>query len=86
MHIFRGDLSDVSARTATLITMYCTHDSWYAGDAADNLPGVPKIGPIKAKALVQEYGSIEQIFANLDAMVRVLIHNHRRKLCHLDGA
>lgn len=35
------------------------------GDAGDNIPGVPGIGPKKARALVETYGSTYDIIANL---------------------
>lgn len=35
------------------------------GDTGDNIPGVPGIGPKKAHALVQEYGSTYDIIANM---------------------
>ncbi len=34
------------------------------GDAADNIPGIPGIGEVKAKALIQQFGSIENLLAN----------------------
>ncbi|MFM7051612.1 MAG: DNA polymerase I [Planctomycetota bacterium] len=36
------------------------------GDTADNVPGIPGVGPKTAAALLAEYGSIEGIYDNLD--------------------
>src|SRR5574343_1401719 len=36
------------------------------GDAADNIPGIPGIGEKTAKTLIQKYGSMEGIFANVE--------------------
>lgn len=39
-----------------------------AGDQSDNIPGVKGIGEKTAVKLLQEYGSIENIFANIDSV------------------
>lgn len=36
------------------------------GDTADNIPGVPKIGEKTAAGLMEEYGSLENIYAHVD--------------------
>jgi 5'-3' exonuclease len=38
------------------------------GDAVDNIPGVPGIGPKTAVALLAKYGSIEGVFDNLNSL------------------
>ena len=37
-----------------------------AGDSADNIPGVPGIGPKIAATLIQDYGSLDSLFENVD--------------------
>jgi len=37
-----------------------------AGDNVDCISGVPGVGPVKAKALLQEFKSLEDVYANLD--------------------
>ena len=39
-----------------------------AGDKADNIPGVPGIGPKIAASLIQDYGSLEDLLKNLDSV------------------
>jgi len=36
------------------------------GDSSDNIPGVPKVGDKTAAALLQEYGTLENILVNVD--------------------
>ena len=42
-----------------------------AGDAVDNIPGVPGIGKKTAAALLQHFGSLEKIYASLDTVHEV---------------
>lgn len=45
------------------------------GDAVDNIPGIPGIGEKTAKKLIQEYGSMEEIFAHADQLKGKLREN-----------
>ncbi|CAM9813915.1 unnamed protein product [Chrysoparadoxa australica] len=38
------------------------------GDRSDNLPGVPGIGKATGAKLLQEYGSLDEVLANIDNM------------------
>ncbi len=42
-----------------------------AGDAVDNIPGVPGVGKKTAGALLKHFGSLEKIYANLDKVHEV---------------
>ncbi|GAF87102.1 unnamed protein product, partial [marine sediment metagenome] len=39
-----------------------------AGDSSDNISGVPGIGPVAAKALIQEFDSLENLLENLQEL------------------
>jgi len=43
------------------------------GDAVDNIPGVPGIGPKTATALLAEYGSLEGVLDNLDKVAQLKV-------------
>lgn len=38
------------------------------GDTSDNIPGIPGIGPVAAKKLLAEFGSVEGIIANVEQL------------------
>ncbi|MBE6456371.1 MAG: DNA polymerase I [Alphaproteobacteria bacterium] len=51
------------------------------GDSSDNVPGVPGIGPKKAAELINQFGSLDNLYANLDAVqnerIRGLLRDNR---------
>lgn len=47
------------------------------GDSSDNIPGVPGIGPKNASKLLQEFGSMEGIYENLDKLKGKQLENIR---------
>ena len=56
------------------------------GDSSDNIPGVPKIGEKTAMSLMAEYGSIDNIYDNLENISKKSIRESlaaNRKLCDL---
>ena len=50
------------------------------GDSVDNVPGVPKVGPKTAAKWLNEFGSLDAILANADAIKGVVGENLRQSL------
>ena len=46
------------------------------GDASDNIPGVPKVGPKTAAQLIVTYHSVDGVYANLDKITKKALHDH----------
>lgn len=53
------------------------------GDTSDNIPGVPGIGPKKARALIAQYGSLDEVIAHADEVKGKMGENLR---AHIDDA
>ena len=53
------------------------------GDTSDNIPGVPGIGPKKARALIAKYGSLDEVIAHADEVKGKMGENLR---AHIDDA
>jgi DNA polymerase-1 len=53
------------------------------GDASDNIPGVPKVGEKTAMALMEEYGSIDEIYSHLEDITKKSIQQSLRENRHL---
>ena len=45
------------------------------GDSSDNVPGVPGIGPKKAAELIGQFGTLDNLYANLDDVKNERIRN-----------
>ncbi|MDD5332862.1 MAG: DNA polymerase I [Rhodoferax sp.] len=50
------------------------------GDVIDNVPGVPKVGPKTAAKWLQEYGSLDGVVANADAIKGAVGENLKKTL------
>lgn len=56
-----------------------------SGDKSDNIPGVPGVGPKTAARLLIQFGSIEKVYASLDALdarTRELLAPHAEAAAH----
>lgn len=74
---------DVILRTGVSCASYADFKA-LVGDSSDNLKGVPKIGVKTAAKLINEFGSITNIFNNLKSVVPQNIQNNlalHKELC-----
>ena len=49
------------------------------GDASDNVPGVPLIGPVYARQLLQKYGSLDEILKHADEVTATARRENLKK-------
>ncbi|MSP95954.1 MAG: DNA polymerase I, partial [Betaproteobacteria bacterium] len=56
------------------------------GDAVDNVPGVPKVGPKTAAKWIQQYGSLDAVMAHANEIGGVVGENLRKSLDWLPKA
>lgn len=56
------------------------------GDSSDNIPGVPGVGEKTALALLQGIGSMEKIYANLDAVANLSVRGAKTLGAKLEEA
>lgn len=54
------------------------------GDSADNIPGIPGVGPKTARKLITSYGSLEGLYAGVDGMKKSKMKE--RIIAHRDDA
>ena len=55
-----------------------------AGDAADCISGVPGIGAVKAARLLQEFGTLDEIYRNLNAVAQMKVRGSGRLTTSLE--
>jgi DNA polymerase-1 len=76
----RMGAAEVEAKTGVVPAQIA---EWLAliGDTADNIPGVPGVGPKTAAKLLQVFGSLEAMYARIDEVtperIRGLLIEHR---------
>ena len=70
------DEAGIEERTGVTPAMYPQYAA-LRGDPSDNLPGVPGVGPKTAAKLLNTYGDLDGVFANLEACTPKLRENLR---------
>ncbi|MFO1006415.1 MAG: DNA polymerase I [Planctomycetaceae bacterium] len=53
------------------------------GDSVDGVPGVPQVGPKTATALIQEFGTLENVLANADKVKGKKVSQNLKEFAHL---
>ncbi len=75
----RRDLAGVQAEFGVPARLMVDFQT-LVGDTVDNVPGVEKVGPKTAARWLQEYGSLDALVANADAIKGVAGENLRKAL------
>lgn len=52
------------------------------GDAVDNIPGIPLVGPKKAQTLIEQFGSLEEVLANADQAKGPKLQQNLKEFAH----
>ena len=78
----RRDLAGVEAEFGVPPRLMVDYQA-LVGDAVDNVPGVPKVGPKTAVKWLQEYGSLDALVARADEIKGVVGENLRQALAWL---
>lgn len=56
------------------------------GDSSDNIPGVPGVGEKTASALISQYGNLDGVYANIDAITKASLReklSNNKELAYL---
>ena len=78
------DETELAARYGGLTAAQQPDFKALVGDKSDNIPGVPAVGEKTAANLLNQFGTLEGIYANLDAIPQKRIHNNLAE--HRDAA
>jgi len=75
----RRDVAGVTAEFGVPPTLMVDYQA-LVGDTVDNVPGVTKVGPKTAAKWLEEYGSLDNLIANADAIKGVAGNNLREAI------